>query len=40
MYADVVFTGDLGTAGIVVVLAVAVAVVIKGITIHIHRDDE
>ena len=40
MLADVVLQGDLGIAAAIVVLAVALAVVIKGVTIHIKRDDE
>ena len=40
MLADVVLQGELGIAAAIVVLAVALAVVIKGVTIHIHRDDE
>ena len=40
MFGDVVLTGELGTLGVAIVLALAVAVVIKGITIHIKRDDE
>ena len=40
MLGDVVLTGDLGTIGIAIVLALAVAAAIRGITIHIKRDDE